>query len=101
MEHNNGIAFVKEVLKIIHEASEFEVQQLGIIGNPGDTWLWSCDFMRPSQWSQDTAADVTWTDVDYISVFLTAASLPREEPLMHTQKDFNPFVIKVAPEGSL
>ena len=57
--------------------------------------------MRPSQWSQDTAADVRWTDVDYRSYCLTAASLPREETFMHTQMDFNPFVIKVAPEGSL
>ena len=31
----------------------------------------------------------------------TATSLPREVPLMHTQEDFNRFVIKVAPEGSL
>ena len=47
--------------------------------------------MRPSQWSQDTAAEEK----------PTAASLPREEPFMHTQRDFNPFVIKVAPESSL
>ena len=31
----------------------------------------------------------------------TAASLPKEVPLMHTQEDFNRLVIKVAPEGSL
>ena len=31
----------------------------------------------------------------------TAASLPKEVPLMHTQEDFNRFVTKVAPEGSL
>ena len=30
-----------------------------------------------------------------------ATSLPRGVPLMHTQEDFNRFVIKVAPEGSL
>ena len=28
-------------------------------------------------------------------------SLPREVPLMHTQENFNRFVIKVAPESSL
>ena len=57
--------------------------------------------MRPSQWSQDTAADEKWTTVDYTSCFLAGASLPREVPLMHTQEDFNRFVIKVAPEGSM
>ena len=31
----------------------------------------------------------------------TAASLPKEVPLMHTQGDFNRLVTKVAPEGSL
>ena len=30
----------------------------------------------------------------------TAASLPKEVPLMHMQEDFNRLVIKVAPEGS-
>ena len=38
LEHNDGLHLIK-VLRIIHEESEFEVQQLGIIGNPGDTWL--------------------------------------------------------------
>ena len=30
-----------------------------------------------------------------------ANSLPREMPLMHKQENFNPFVFKVAPKGSL
>ena len=35
------------------------------------------------------------------TVAISAASLPREMPLMHTQEDFNHFVLKAAPEGSL
>ena len=31
----------------------------------------------------------------------TVASLPKEVPLMHTQVDFNRFVTKTAPDGSL
>ena len=68
LEHNDLIAFVEEALEIIHEANEFKVQQLGVIENPENSWLWCFDFMKPSQWSQDTATD-EWVDVDYMSCF--------------------------------
>ena len=104
-KHNDGIGFGKEALRIIHEESEFEVQQtlwaLDIIGNTRDTWLWRGDFMKPNQCSQGTAAGVKWTNVDYLSCFLTATSLPKEVPIMHMRKSFNPLVNKVAPAGNL
>ena len=37
---------VEEALKIIHEANEFKVQQLGIVENPENSWPWSFDFMN-------------------------------------------------------
>ena len=69
LEHNDLIAFVEEALKIIHEANEFKVQQLGIVENPESSWLWSFDFMKVNKWSQDTANDEKWTNVDYMSCF--------------------------------
>ena len=100
LEHDSAIAFGNEVSRNIHEKNNFEGQQLIIIGDPGDTWLRSHGFMRP-RWSQDTEDDEEWTDVDGISCYLAATSVPRKVPLIHTQEDFNRFVLKVAPNSSL
>ena len=99
LEPDSGIT-CKVVLKSIHERSNSEGQQLAIIGDLGDTWLWSRGFTRP-RWCQDTVDDVVWTDAVCTSWYLATTSLPREVPLMHTQEDFNRFVIKVAPDSSM
>ena len=52
-----------EALRIIHET--IEVQQGGIIGTLVNMLLWCCGFLKPNQWSQDTAADAKWTNADY------------------------------------
>ena len=100
LEHDSAIAFGNEVSRNIHEKSNFEGQQLIIIGDPGNAWFWSHGFMRP-RWSQDTEDDEEWTDVDGISCYLAATSLPRKVPLIHTQEDSNRFGLKVAPNSSL
>ena len=73
VKHNDSIEFVGDALEIIHEAIKFVVQQLRIIENPKNSWLWSSDFMEPSQWSQDTADAEEWADVDYRSCFWEAS----------------------------
>ena len=58
LEQNDLIAFVKEALKIIHEASEDQaMRQLGIVENPRKSWLWDFDFMKLNQWCLDISDD--------------------------------------------
>ena len=89
LEHNDLIAFVEEAPKIIHEAHEFKVQQLGIVENPENSWLWSFDFMKTSKWSQDTAGDEEWTNVDYMSCFCGSIRFRRQRlrTNMHSAKE--------------
>ena len=70
LEQSDLSAFVKEALKIIHEANEGQaMRQLGIVENPRKSWLWDFDFMKLNQWSLDISDDEVWTDVDYLSCF--------------------------------
>ena len=89
LEHNDPIAPVGEALKIIHEAHELKVQQLGIVENPENSRLWSCDFMKASKRSQDTAGDEGWTDDDYMSCFCESSRSKRQRlrTSMHSAKE--------------
>ena len=70
LEQNDLIAFVKEALKIIHEANEGQaMRQLIIVENPRESWLWDFDFLKLNQWSLGISDDEAWTVDDCISCF--------------------------------
>ena len=56
LEQNDLIAFDEEALKIIYEANKGQaVQQLGIVENPRESWLWDFDLTEPNQGNLDTS----------------------------------------------
>ena len=70
LEQDDLIAFVKEALKIIHEANEGQaMRQVTIVENPRESWLRDSDFLKLNQWSLDISGDEAWTDDDYFRAF--------------------------------
>ena len=63
LEYDDGIAMCRGSEN--HLRDESRSSKGGVSGTLVDMFLWCCGFLKPNQWSQDTAADAKWTNADY------------------------------------